>query len=237
MAVIAVLISIYTFMLFEGIILLNNPSDKAYPVRGVDVSAYQGDIDWNALAKQNISFAFIKATEGSSFVDKHFSRNWQQAVRTNLKIGAYHFFSFDSSGLTQAENFIRTVPDAQGTLPPVVDFEFYADKEKNIPDINSARENLNILLDKLTQHYHKKPIIYATMKTYDLYIKGSYPDYPIWIRDVLKTPKLPDNRLWTFWQYSDRGRLKGYTGQEKFIDLNVFYSSIENLEKLCKESY
>ena len=58
-----------------GVLKFNNPSRQTYPVRGVDVSVYQGDIDWQILADQNIDFAFIKATEGSSFVDPNFSYN------------------------------------------------------------------------------------------------------------------------------------------------------------------
>ena len=68
---IIVLITI-TSLFYFGIWHFNNPSSTQYPVRGVDVSSYQGNIDWAVLSKQNISFAFIKATEGSSFVDKYF---------------------------------------------------------------------------------------------------------------------------------------------------------------------
>ena len=116
---------------YKGKIILNHPSGKEYPVRGVDVSAYQGEIDWDVLEKQEIDFAFVKATEGSSFVDRRFIQNYEEARKTDLRIGAYHFFSFDSSGKTQAENFIKNVPVDDEMLPPVVDFEFYGDKEKN----------------------------------------------------------------------------------------------------------
>ena len=73
------------------------------------VSSYQGEINWRVLSSQNISFVFIKATEGSSFVDKNFAYNFQEAQKTSLSVGAYHFFSYDSEGKTQAENFINTV--------------------------------------------------------------------------------------------------------------------------------
>ena len=109
------------FFLFGGIPRLNAPSAKQYPVRGVDVSVYQGRIDWDTLAEQGISFAFIKATEGSGSEDPNFQRNWGQARQSGLRVGAYHFFSFDSGGDTQAENFIRAVEPVEGMLPPVVD--------------------------------------------------------------------------------------------------------------------
>lgn len=72
------------------------------------------------LSKQDIQFAFIKATEGSSFQDPLFKQNWEQANRKNMRIGAYHFFSYDSKGSTQAANFIKTVSLKNNDLPPVM---------------------------------------------------------------------------------------------------------------------
>ena len=80
---------------------------KSYDVVGIDVSHYQGKIDWNMIEKQKIDFAFIKATEGSSHIDECFEDNWSNAQDTSLKIGAYHFFSFESSGKKQAKLFLK----------------------------------------------------------------------------------------------------------------------------------
>ena len=66
-------------LIYNGIILLNNPSLEEFPVRGVDVSSYQGEIDWNVLSKENVSFAFIKSTEGSTHVDRYFENNLNNA--------------------------------------------------------------------------------------------------------------------------------------------------------------
>ena len=133
-------------LVYNGVILLNNPSLKDYPVRGIDVSSYQGEIDWNVIVDQNIQFAFIKATEGSSFINPCFSENFKNASNTNLRIGAYHFYSYDSNGDTQADNFISVVPKADNMLPPVVDFEFYDDKENDLPDKESTQIEMQILL-------------------------------------------------------------------------------------------
>ena len=156
-------------LVWNGIIQLNNPSVKQYPVRGVDVSSYQGNIDWAVLSSQDISFAFIKATEGSAFVDPYFEYNYEQAQKTNLRIGAYHFFSYDSPGETQAANFMRTVEKTGNMLPPVIDIEFYGDKEKNIPEQSVVREQLNVFIELLESNYGMKPIIYAT-ENHILYI-------------------------------------------------------------------
>ena len=83
------------------------------------------------------------------------------------------------------------------------------------------------MLHRLEEYYGVKPIIYATQKSYRLYIADAFPEHPIWIRNVFLPPHLPDRRAPLFWQYTDRAHLKGYTGQEKFIDLNVFCGTQE----------
>ena len=57
------------FLVWNGVIILNGIYAEKYPVKGIDVSSYQGEIDWEILSNQNISFAYIKATEGSSYED------------------------------------------------------------------------------------------------------------------------------------------------------------------------
>jgi len=215
----------------SGTILPNNPSKDQYPVRGVDVSRYQGQIDWDTLASSGISFAFIKATEGSSHVDPCFRYNYEEARKTGLRTGAYHFFSYDSEGRTQAEHYIAVVEKADDMLPPVIDLEFYGDKEQNPPKQDQVRKELTVMLDRLEEHYSMKPIIYATEKSYALYLAGSFQAYDIWIRNVITTPQLSDHREWTFWQYTDRGKLAGYQGTEKYIDMNVFNGNKEDFLK------
>lgn len=225
----ACLCAVLALLFWYGVLQLNGCAVQEYPVRGVDVSSYQGDINWKVLSEQNIQFAFIKATEGSLSVDPRFNYNFTEAQRTGLRVGCYHFFSYDSPGTVQAEHFIRTVPIVANVLPPVVDVEFYGDKEKNLPDKSKTQRELRAMIDLLYQHYGKKPIIYATEKSYGLYIAGGFQDCDIWIRNVFSKPSLNDKRNWTFWQYTDRARLDGYTGQERFVDLDVFSGSQEEL--------
>lgn len=231
--IIAIILLILTLIVWWmlGIIKLNNPAKEEYPIKGVDVSSYQGTIDWKKLSEQGIQFAYIKATEGSNFVDEQFKENYKNIQETNLKIGAYHFFSYDSDGETQAENFISNVEKIENMLPPVIDVEFYGDKKKNKPDKQKTQEQLQILIDKLKENYEVTPIIYTTNEAYKLYISDNFNECEIWIRDIVKTPKLPDNRKWTFWQYTSREKLDGYNGQEKFIDMNVFNGSQEEFNQ------
>ena len=218
-------------MVWNGVILLNNPLKATYPVRGVDVSHYQGEIDWQTLSGNDIDFAFIKATEGSSFIDDRFAYNFAQAQECDISVGAYHFFSFSSSGSDQAKNFIDTVKPFEGMLPPVIDVEFYGANADNPISEDKVSAELDSMLRILEDHYGLKPIIYATEDSYEYYLSGGYYEYDIWIRNVRRSPKMSDGRLWTFWQYTNRGQLEGYKGEEKFIDLNVFSGSREDFEK------
>ncbi|MBQ2597703.1 MAG: hypothetical protein II581_07355, partial [Oscillospiraceae bacterium] len=134
--------------------------DESRSTIGADISAYQADVDMNSLKEQNIQFLYIKATEGSTAQDERFAENWENAKKAGLLSGAYHFFSYDSEGRTQAENFIRTVdPDLTGRLLPVVDVEYYGDKEQNPPEKADVIRELSIYLELLEQEYGVKPII------------------------------------------------------------------------------
>ena len=202
-----------------------------YSVKGVDVSHYQGEIDWEHFREQGIDFAFIKATEGSSLVDERFEENREGAKAAGLYAGAYHFFSFDSTPASQAEHFIATVGDLSGSLPPVVDIEFYGDKRKNPPEKAYVVSGLWELLEALEEEYGVKPIIYTTYTVYNRYIRNAFQEYPLWIRNVYYPPG-DIGRQWTFWQYCDTGALGGTAGEEKFVDLNVFRESREDLLKM-----
>ncbi len=212
-------------LLYFGVLHINNPSNKRYPVRGVDVSHYQGDIDWNQLSSENICFAYIKATEGSMYKDEQFDKNWNEAQTTELRIGAYHFFSLDSLGKDQAENFCNTVSSVENMLPPVVDVEPYGvymnpdniDKEKMLSELDDY-------LNGVESYYSMRPIIYTTEEWLPM-LQEKFADYDLWIRSVYGKPDPSIN--WTFWQYSNRHVLSGYSGTERFIDMNVFYGDMD----------
>lgn len=233
-AVMLVASTALAMLVFNGYILLNGHRASGYAVKGVDVSSYQGEIDWQVLAEQGISFAYIKATEGSSFTDKRFDYNFAEAQKTSLYVGAYHFFSFDSAGATQADNFIKSVIPFEGMLPPVVDVEFYGDKEKNPAERDAVTVQLKEMLCLLEEHYGQKPIIYSTKKAYETYLADDYSEYDIWIRNVITAPRISDGRAWRIWQYTNRGRLDGYNGEERFIDINVFNGTSAEFDEFVK---
>lgn len=216
---------IFHYLRWRGYILLPQEANPPqWEVFGVDVSTYQGEVDWSVLAEQGVDFAFIKATEGSSLQDRQFVRNWENARAAGVRTGAYHFFSYDSPGETQADNFISVVPVTPGALPPVVDVEFYGDKLKNLPDRDHVASVLDPLLARLEERYGVKPILYVTYRSWSLYLRSGYEDYPLWFSSPIVAPLTGE---WAFWQYSHSAELEGYSGTETRIDLNVFRGSGE----------
>ncbi|NUU18705.1 lysozyme [Cellulomonas humilata] len=216
----------------RGVLWPNRIPAARYDVRGVDVSAHQGVIDWPVLAAQDIDFAYVKATEGSGFVDDRFAENLQGAREAGLLVGAYHFFSFESPGRSQAEQIIATVPADDDLLPVAVDVEHYGKFFGDPPDASTVREELEVLVTMLREHYGVDPVIYATQAAYGRYVAGGFPDSPLWIRAVYLPPRVSDGRAWAFWQYSHRDRLDGYDGREPFLDLNVFHGDLGELRAL-----
>lgn len=217
--------------LFLYIVETDITPENPYPVKGVDVSSYQLDIDWQGLEDEGFKFAFIKATEGSGHVDNRFEYNWKEANQTDMKVGAYHFLSYDTEGETQAQNYIDTVNKKWGMLPPIVDVEFYGKYEQNHPGKDKVKQILDVVLNKLEKKYHRKPIIYTNLYIYQEYISGEYDDYPIWISAHNIPEKLYDGRDWTFCQYTFYGKSESISNGEKYVDMNVFNGSSWDFRK------
>ena len=219
----------FLFLRWRGLLLYSHEADPhQWEVFGVDVSSYQGTVDWHTLAGQGVDFAFIKATEGSLLQDKQFAANWAGALEAGVRPGAYHFLSYDSPGETQADNFIDLVPVTQGALPPVVDIEFYGPYLDTPPEKEQVQAILDPLLERLEEHYGVKPILYVTYRSYYSYLTDAkYAGYPIWCSSPTVFPLLP---RWDFWQYSHSAKLEGYHDAQPLIDLNVFRGSREEFE-------
>lgn len=212
---------------YQGRIKLALKMAERYSIKGVDISYYQGDVDWQVL-ENGLSFVYMKATEGSGHQDIRFEENLSGALETDLAVGAYHFFSFESSGKTQADHYIEVVGRWDGMLVPAVDVEYYSSYE-GVIDVEAIREELQLLLDELEAYYGCKPVIYTTMTAYKAVIQGEFTEYPLWIRNIYYHPLFSGGN-WVFWQYSDKGLLDGYSGEERYIDLDVFRGDEQDLE-------
>ncbi|MEK7389718.1 MAG: GH25 family lysozyme [Elusimicrobiota bacterium] len=215
---------------FAGHWRLNYPSQTEFRVRGIDVSHHQGEIDWQAVAKEGYRFVYIKATEGGDFKDSVFQRNWAEAKLNGLAVGAYHFFTFCKPGKTQAANLIESVPEEAGALPPVIDFEFVGNCAERPPKEDVLKE-LSAFADIVEKKYRKPPVLYVTSPAYSQYLAGQADRYRLWIRDVFRRPGRFDERDWTIWQYSDNTRVNGIHG---LVDQNVFNGNEEGFQSFLQ---
>lgn len=209
--------------------------DKNNSTIGVDISSYQADVDMEKLRDQGVKFVYIKATEGTTLQDDKFAVNWANADKADLPSGAYHFFSYDSSGSSQAQNFINTVgDDLKGRLIPTVDVEYYGDKEKNPPAKEDVVRELTVFLNALEEHYGTKPMIYTRSDIYGKYLQDFSGNYKFWISSLYTPLSWNYHGDWYIWQYLNRGKLEGYSGGEQYIDLNVLNKEKELNDLMIK---
>ena len=198
-----------------------------YKVHGLDISHHQEKVNWTLVDKK-YKFIILKATEGQNFLDTDFLYNWNNARLNGFVVGAYHFFVMTSSGEAQADFYISKVPDSEKTLPPIIDLEISTKKYKK-PDVI---EHLRVMVEKLEKHYKKRVIFYVNYNTYNVYIKGEFPENKIWITDYKYFPKIEEENRWIIWQVSRRGRIEGIPG---FTDKNVLRKGM-TVEELINQS-
>ena len=193
------------------------PLLAGYSVHGIDVSAYQGRIDWPEVARHRVRFAFIKASEGATLRDPRFGRNWREARAAGILSGAYHYFQPNRDGRVQADLFVRTVPLRPGDLPPVLDVE-----ATRFHDVAELRREVGEWLALVEQHYGVRPILYTNYGFYQRYLAGHFDQYPLWLAHYeVERPTLPAER-WIIWQHSDEAYVPGIRGT---VDFNVFQGS------------
>ncbi|KAF3995895.1 glycoside hydrolase family 25 protein [Glaciimonas immobilis] len=149
-------------------------------LNGIDVSHYQGLIDWSIVKSNSIGFAFAKATQGSNIVDPCFSTNWANMKAVGLLRGAYHFFDSSCDSHAQAQNFLTTVGslDAED-LPPVLDIEEFLGAYGN----TDLPTNVQTWLDVVEQGLGRKPMIYTGTSFWNQYMNNQFGDYPLWIAE------------------------------------------------------
>lgn len=189
---------------------------NVYPVKGVDLSAHNGDVDFARVAADSVSFVLLKATEGTDFCDARFAGNLAGARANGLKVGAYHFFRFDAQGHQQAYHFMRTVGNAALDLPLAIDVEDWHNAEGVPPSEVVAQ--LCVMIDVLRSAGHRV-MIYTNRNGYADYasqVLAAYPDVEVWMGSP---SSLPANADWTLWQHSHEGEVDGVDGA---VDINTY---------------
>lgn len=178
---------------------------------GIDVSHYQGQVDWPVVAASGVRFAFIRASHGSRIADTTFGRNWAAARAAGLARGAYHFYSFCQDGPAQARHFLALLGADHGELPPVVDVEYRGNcAGARATPRRELHAGLAAFAATVAAAVGQRPLLYTTPELY-LRLRLHEQDFAgLWLQDFAAPPALPGVR-WDFWQYRI-GRLPGLSG-------------------------
>lgn len=188
-------------------------SVENYEVKGADISAHNGDVDFERLKNEGIEFVYIKSTEGSGFKDRRFHDNFRKAKEAGIKAGAYHFFRFDSPGYMQAINMMHSLRGKNTDLPLVIDVEEWTNpSDRQTADIVGQ---IKEMADTLRSRGYEV-MIYTNKDGYERFYTKGLEDYPLWICSFTG---IDSNVRWKLWQYSHRGLIKGL---DRLVDLNVF---------------
>lgn len=215
---------------------------------GIDVSHHNEDLcncqfDWDVIANQRISFAYLKATQGALFRDKKFINNWNTlAKHPRIHRGAYHFLSAKQDPIDQAKNFLSIIGPMQAKdMPPCLDMEWdMVTIEGQTRDAWSDLSSDEIVdralkwLNAVKVATGRIPVIYTANSWWKGRIKEDktalFARYPIWIADYSEKglgqekPSVPSGREWAMWQFTEKGALE--QGIPGHVDANIFKGTL-----------
>ncbi len=193
---------------------------------GIDVSHWDGAIDWGKMKAAGVEFAFLKATEGTTFLDPQFATYWKAAPQAGIIRGAFHFFRPAADALKQADFFVDTagVPVA-GDFPLTIDLE----TTDNLPAAEVAAGALAFLA-RVEERTGRVPIIYTSARVFDTVLgtPAGFEHYLLWDAQWnVSCPNIssPTWTNWAFWQTNDNGQLGGLSN----LDLDQFNGSKADL--------
>lgn len=187
--------------------------DRAvYPVKGIDVSAHNGDIDFQAVKSDTVCFVYMKATEGTDFCDSNFKYNYNAARQAGLLTGAYHFFRFDTPGDVQAHHFLECVSGHPFDLPLAIDVEKWGNVRDY--DVQEVKTQLRKMIEVI-KTYGYPVVLYTNKRGNHTFIGEDFPEVRLWICSLSSEPHCE----WSLWQHSHLNRVKGVP---KPVDTNTF---------------
>lgn len=202
-------------------------STKTY---GIDVSYYQGTINWASVRSAGKQFAIVRISDGTGFMDPKFATNWKGAKAAGLAVGSYQFFRPNQDVTAQANIVIKqleSVGFGAGDIPPVLDVETTdgASASKIISGINTW-------ISIIRGRFGRLPIVYTSPGFWGGIGNPTPSTLPyLWVAHWgVSCPLLPPNwgRL-RFWQYSATGRVAGISGN---VDLDLYNGSLAELKGL-----
>jgi lysozyme len=197
---------------------------------GIDVSEFNGQVDWGAVADGGLAFAFAKATEGLTIRDARFSENWSGMRASGLARGAYHFFHPGDDGVAQADAFLAAMGDIQpGDLPPVLDWE--TSDQSSAADAVAAAE---AFIAEVESRSGRTTMVYTYRAYWDsIGAPAAFSASPLWLAsDGPSCPSAPPPWSgWFFWQDAATGKVAGVNGP---VDHDRFEGTIDDLRALAR---
>lgn len=213
-------------------------------VQGIDVSHWQGAINWTSVRNAGIQFAWIKATEGTSYKDDRFNANYTNAYYAGVIRGAYHFARPNlSSGAVQA-NYFASNGGAWSrdnlTLPGVLDIEHnpYGAMCYGL-STTQMRSWINDFYNTYKSRTTRDVVIYTTASWWNTCTgnwTGMSTKSPLWVAHwtTAESPTIPSGfPTWTVWQYTSSGSVSGVPGN---VDRNKFNGARDRLLALANNT-
>ena len=199
------------FVLRLAILVLAIGFVPSLQAQGIDVSKYQGTINWRKVAKsKKVKFVYIRATEGTSIKDPNYKANLDSASKAGILVGSYHVYSSKTTAYRQFANFKSVVVKKKQDLIPVLDIEGHHSGRLDMARVNK-------LLELMEKEYGTKPMIYTSEQVYNEHFAGKrYRSYHIFIANYRCTPTV----RYTLWQHTTTGRISGIKGD---VDLDKFH--------------
>lgn len=203
-------------------------------IPGIDVSHWEGEIDWKLVLIAGYKFVYTKATESTTYTDDTLVPNVNGAGAVGIPIGAYHFYRLAADPKTQADYFLSKIKDLPLDLPPALDFE----EQASIAPVTVAK-NLKIWLDTVEAGVGRKPIIYSSAYYWNTYVGNPSwsSDYGLWVANYTAAPEPLLPKAWKsylIWQYTDKGNVSGIQGN---VDLNRFNGTEAELAQLAGREF
>ena len=213
-----VVVTMPMYILIAPVYAFGPSSSNIYD--GIDVSGWQGNIDYSEVASSGIEIVYMKASEGTSFVDPYFNQNYTNAKANGLKVGFYHYLTArsNSEAVAQANFFVSTISGMTPDCRLAMDFESFGNLSAE--EINEIGLTFMQTVENLSG---KEMVIYSDTSNASNIFGGGLTNYPLWVAQYEVEEPTPNGNWnsWVGWQYTDAGEISGingYVDRDRFTD-------------------
>ncbi len=215
---------------------VHNVCGSGNTVEGIDVSKWQGAIDWSGVKQAGVVFAIVRASHGTGTIDEYFDDNWKGTKANGIIRGVYQYFEPGQDPIAQAKVLVDMVQASggfeHGDLPAVIDVETTGGQSASV-----IMANIHAWIDYVESATQRRPIIYTGSYFWDDHgLDDSLSDYPLWTAHYTTNPCPLTSSAWakwTFWQYTDSGSVTGIGGH---VDRDVFDGTLDDLQQFIADS-